>query len=118
MSIPESAMQWLASGERGLSSNAIFTKMTGINTAKHPRDAGFYPLDPNDLTRCVKLLEAVPEFRPRINEMAEVSPEWAALVGRWDELVQTLDKEVPGWREGAHGSAPRTYALMKELTRA
>lgn len=115
MSIPESAMQWLASGERGLSSNAIFTKMTGIKTAKCAFEEGFFPLDPDGLTRCVKLLEAVPEFAPRIGEMADVSPEWAALVAHWDELVALLDSEVPGWREHRHGNASKTYARMRKL---
>ena len=32
------------------------------------------------------LLDAVPEWRARLGEMAKVGPEWAALVERWAEL--------------------------------
>lgn len=42
--------------------------------------------------------------------MTDVSPQWAALVERWDELVETIREEsVKGT------SAPKTYKLMKAV---
>lgn len=112
LTLPAGATEWLRSGERGISSNAIFDHLTGL-----PVRGGWSPWtpsDPDDLRRCRLLLEAVPEFRSGLPRMAEVSAGWAALVARWDELCATMDAESPNWREG-RGSAPRTYALMQEI---
>ena len=106
--------QWLASGERGISSNAIVEHLTGIRCSRYSHAAD-HPHDPDDLTRCVRLLEQCPDLRGRLGDMAYRSPEWAALVGAWDELVEMLDSEVPEWRDRPWGSALRTYRRMREL---
>lgn len=108
------ASQWLASGERGISSNTMFTRLTGVNAIR--RDSRGYPHDPDDLRRCRLLLEQVPELRDRVSEMAEESPEWARLVARWDEVCALMDEETPKWRD-REGTASRTYDRMKELLR-
>ncbi|MEV0247929.1 hypothetical protein AB0H76_15155 [Nocardia sp. NPDC050712] len=80
---------WLESGSRGLSSNAIVRALTGHSALPGKRvfagtDA---PGDAGDFWRCEELLRAVPEAREHLAVMAHVSPEWAALVPAWDELV-------------------------------
>lgn len=51
-------IQWIASGERGASSNTIVQHLTGLQTDV---DGWLtHPADPDDLDRCLKLLEAVP----------------------------------------------------------
>lgn len=106
--IPDSAIEWLRRGERGVSSEAIFSHLTGVPIGArwmHP------PSDPDDLRRCRLLLAQVPEFAARIGEMAGVSDQWARLVARWDELCALMDEEAPGMR----GAAPRTFDLMQYL---
>lgn len=111
--LSDAAIQWLALGERGVSSEAIFAKLTGIPVRDY-RWLNTHPHDPDDLYRCRKLLEAVPEFRARLSEMATVSPVWAALVEHWDELCTLMDLEAPDWR--MRGTwAPNTYQRMKIL---
>ena len=110
--LTESLVSWLASGERGVSSNTIVQTLTGVPAASGWRGQ---PLDPDDMCRCIKLLEACPELAPRIGEMAKVSRNWAALVAHWDEIVALIDEEVPGWRENRHGSAPKAYAFMRRI---
>lgn len=46
-----------------------------------------YPRDPDDLGRCIRLRDAVPEFGGRISEMASHGAHWAAVVNNWDEWV-------------------------------
>ena len=106
------AAAWLVNGERGMSSEAIFTKLTGISL--RDGSATGHPHDPDDLRRCRMLLISVYEFEGRIGEMAEVSKPWAALVARWDELCATMDAEAPNWWVRG-GSAPKTYALMRDI---
>lgn len=112
----QNLLQWLANGDRGLSSNAMVHHLTGIKTEKdfHRKD---YPRDPSDLGRCRKLLEQVPELRDDLPRMATCSEQWARIVKHWDELCALMDEEAPRWRD-FQGNAPKTYALMQLLTRA
>ncbi len=113
MTISENANKWLEKGQRGISSEAIFSKLTGLNIVGH---WGYCPpSDPSDLVRCELLLRQVPEFRERMNEVAEMSAQWKALVDNWDELVQLLESEVPGVFMGTFGKANKTYLRMLEL---
>lgn len=112
--ISEAAARWLASGERGMSSEAMFTHLTGVKCGD---DWGFdsIPYDPSDFRRCQLLLEQVPELHPIFPRMAEVSPKWAALVQAWPNIVKAMDAEVPEWREGRSGkSCPTAYELIKQ----
>jgi hypothetical protein len=104
---------WLARGERGLSSEAIVTHLTGTHISTH-RSADDYPHDPSDFRRCQLLLEAVPMARVTFRDvMREVSPQWQRLVDAWDDIHDLSEDEVPGYLNGATGNAPRTYQLMR-----
>lgn len=98
------AATWLTSGDTGLSSIVLCAAMLGGDL--HRDD---HPHDPADLGRCIRLLDRIPEWKPRIGEMAAVSMQWAALVSVWDELEALYRKEEPT------GRAPRCYARMREL---
>ena len=74
-----------------------------------------YPSDPDDLQRCLKLLLDVPDLQGDFHRMAEVSPVWAALVGRWQDITAMFYTEAgTGWRTAAY-RAPNTYALMSTV---
>jgi hypothetical protein len=109
--MPPGAIEWLRSGERGVSSEAIFEHLTGVPVGD--RWGSTYPADSWDLRRCRLLLEAVPAFRLRLGEMSGACSVWARLVARWDELCALMDEEAPDWRDGQW--APRTYDLMRNL---
>lgn len=113
------ALNWLAHGERGLSSESMCFWLVFGERLKWPREG--YPLDPADFRRCQLLLRLVPKLRKRLPLMAECSPVWAALVERWDEITKVLEAEVPTVylsRYGYEGSAPKAYALMQEIIAA
>lgn len=110
--LSEAAAVWLASGERGNSSETIFTHLTGVNANRGSRNS--HPYDPADVRRCRLLLEQCPEIAERFPEMATVSKAWASLVRDWDAICLTMDAEVPNWRDrNGRGSAPKTYDLIK-----
>jgi hypothetical protein len=111
--IPAEAMHWQRRGEHGISSNAIFSKLTGFPLTG---TFGFgYPHDPDDLRRCRLLLDAVPEFAARLGEMAMCGPEWAELVVVWPVLCETMDAEIEKY-DGA--KCPMTYRLMRNAIEA
>lgn len=115
--LSDDAVRWIAVGERGSSSDAIFYKLTGIRPHNMNGDTSAHPLDPDDLGRCRRLLEQVPELAARIGEMSSVSRKWAVLVAKWDEICRTMDDESSEWRDGK-GSAPKAYAIMEECLAA
>ncbi len=102
---------WLATGERGLSSEAIALTTLGLRPTGRRAS---WPLDPADLRRCLLLLEAVPETRENgLLVLAKRCPRWAALVKTWDRLSETLRSEI-GETLQPRGSAPQTYELMQQ----
>lgn len=113
--------RWLAVGEQGSSSLAIVAKLRPEEFVTQgyvpPTSERAHPHDPDDLRRCLLLLRAAPELRMDLHRMAEVSPQWAALVRAWAELEESFEAEVgPGWADGkVSGEAPRTFDLMEAL---
>lgn len=105
-------VKWLATGRVGLSSNCM-----AMWLAFGERTMGcFCPADPDDLDRCLKLLEVAPGLRPLIPNMAVVSKDWAALSPRWAEVEAShLDEVGLGWTKAS--SAPKTYELMRSILR-
>lgn len=111
----EAAVRWLAHGERGVSSETIFTRLTGVNALGTRSSRGDHPYDPSDFRRCRLLLEQVPELVPLLPKMAEMSPKWANLIQAWDEICKAMDLESPDWREPGNGqAAPTAYQLIKK----
>src|SRR5690606_17657690 len=68
-------IRWFGEGEVGLSSTAMALAIVGL---PGPRN---HPWDPDDLDRCLQLLECVPEGRTRLQSVAALSPTWSRLVG-------------------------------------
>ena len=102
---------WLAGGNRGISSNSIVQHLTGVPACRYGIDI---PHDPDDLDRCLQLLDEVPLLRCLLPKMATASPEWAELIERWNEIEESHLNEV-GLRWTKAKSAPKTYALMRSV---
>ena len=109
----EKILDWLANGEIGISSKCIAMTMLGVEITK-PFERG-YPLDPDDLHRCLSLIEWAPEIRPRLGEMRKIHPVWAALIDSWDEIEKTFYEEAGGLNPPRGTTCRRTYDLMKEV---
>lgn len=109
MSATREELAWLAWGEVGVSSATIWHVMT-----REPMPRGWWPNrphDPDDLSRCVKLLDRFPAWRARLGEVAEVYPAWTELVANWTRLEFLLR-----WEEAtSYPWALATYAVMDEL---
>lgn len=113
--LSDAAACWLASGERGVSSNTMFTVLTGVDALGYwHKDV---PSDPADMRRCLLLLDQCPEMKPELHRMAKVSKAWAGLVQYWDQITVTMLEEWGDIRSPKKGaSAPRTYELIKLAT--
>ncbi len=108
-------VMWLRSGERGMSSEALFERLTGHAICGRGCLA-CHPYDPADLRRCLLMLEQC-GLVDRLHEAADLSGPWARLIGSWAKIVATLEGEVADWRKPTWGaSAHGTYGLMRRLT--
>lgn len=112
--LSDSAVRWLASGERGVSSETMFSVLTGVKI-RESHDWSV-PWDSDDFRRCRLLLEQVPELEPYLHKMSGVSLAWANLVRDWTKICLTMDQETPNWRKGSV-RAHETYKLIKQATR-
>lgn len=85
MSLPiEERMDfWLTKGWRGTSSETMFQVISGKLILKHRMS---HPCDPDDFSRCYKLLEIIPEWKKELHKMKVISPVWSNLVDNWDKL--------------------------------
>jgi hypothetical protein len=79
---------WLMSGDTGVSSETIFGVMTGRPT----RMAGV-PYDRSDFGRCYRLLAMFPEWRDRLEDVADKYPSWAHLVQQWGYLERLYEND-------------------------
>lgn len=116
MPIQERAELWISCGETGISSRTIWMVLRNVHFQQSPfpeRLRFAPPWDPGDFRRCYLLLRLIPEWRGRLEEVAEQFPVWKPLVKNWDELTELYEME----RENSDGNAPLLYARMKELLR-
>lgn len=79
--------QWLATGERGQSSEAMCRALFDVDVYFDDRRRRTeHPLDNEDFGRCEAFLRAVPEARARLAQCSSLSPVWAGLIECWDQL--------------------------------
>ena len=76
---------WLANGETGISSKTIHAVLTGmvddmVFNASPSWLKYDVPHDPSDFRRCYLLLKLIPEWRERLDEVAERFPKWKPFV--------------------------------------
>lgn len=90
--------RWWCGTDVGTSSAAMFAVLCspmsyfrGIAMGKGQRST---PRDSADLGRCLRLLETMPEWRGRLNEVAEAYPEtaWPEIIAAWEELEKVDPK--------------------------
>jgi hypothetical protein len=107
-------LHWLATGETGISSEAIAFKMAGI---ADKRTWSTHPGDPDDFKRCLKLVNRIPEIRQRLDEMRSLSTEWNALIEHWKEIEACFMSEVGEWLrdEYSYKGASKTFGLMRKI---
>ena len=104
----EKAMWGMGNGEKGQSSKTMWNCFMGNKNFRIN-----YPSDPDDFSRCYKLLKAVPEWKNEMHKLKDLSPAWSNLVDNWDKLVEMFEQnEREGWKNHKEIGM---YQLMKKL---
>ncbi|NTF18131.1 hypothetical protein G6L37_06910 [Agrobacterium rubi] len=111
LSLEERANSWIVSGDVGQSSKTVWATMLGITLEDSEIN---HPHDPADIGRCLRLLSIMPEWQPRISELASLSPTWKALAERWADIRSSMETEAGiAWEKAK--SAPATYDFMRSI---
>lgn len=95
-------LHWFLYGDIGLSSETM------VNVAVGKEYENYYPCDPSDFNRCLKLVKEIPEIKNYFDKISKISPQWKTVIDNWDKLEETFLSEV-GYRPS------KTYQLMKDL---
>lgn len=104
--IEQRALTWIFSEDTGSSSKSICAHMLDRTFD------GWAPSDTGDLGRCLRLLALIPEWAPRIKEMAAYGPAWAGIVEDWDRITHLYFTEG-GLSPDVRERSPETYTAMK-----
>jgi hypothetical protein len=105
----EGVMEWLASGDTGISSESLAYEYLGTERKGH-FGVG-HPHDPADLGRCLRLIARIPEVRSCVDRLAAKREGWAKAAKVWDRIAASMEEEVGiDWSKGDR--APKTYELM------
>lgn len=84
------ASAWLAGNDTGSSSKTIHCVLSGVpSTSDFPSWSA--PWDADDFGRCARLIDLIPEWEPRIREVAAACGAWRPLAARWPELKALYD---------------------------
>jgi hypothetical protein len=108
--IEEKAMWWIANGHIGNSSKTMW--LCFMNQKDNQIN---HPYDPDDFSRCYKLLEAVPEWKEKSNlsKLRKLSPAWNNLVDNWDKLTEMFEQNRKDQWKNAHKIG--MYEFMQTL---
>ena len=85
--VKEKAMWWISNGHVGMSSKTMWNCLIG--NKDFPLN---HPYDPDDFSRCYKLLEAVPEWKNELNKLKTLSKAWKNFVENWDKLTEMFEE--------------------------
>ena len=112
LKLEEDEEEWQYGLFVGSSSATIFASLAGWLPSGIARDRiGALPQDPDDFSRCHRLLRIKPEWRARLGEVAAKHKAWAPLVEHWDELTAMFERKDSGMYD-------RMQVLSKGSTRA
>jgi len=107
----DSMLRWFATGQRGLSSEAMASCAIDAPVRDWPSN---HPHDPADFNRCLLLVAQVPHVREAFPAIAKLSPQWRTIIEHWDELEAMFVGEAGlNWEKA--GQAPNTFARMRDL---
>ncbi|MFA5297855.1 MAG: hypothetical protein WC389_06560 [Lutibacter sp.] len=107
--LKDKMMFWLSQGERGISSETMFTVLAGDDNWCLPKHRYSYPCDPDDFRRCYLLLKTIPEWKPELYKLKRLSPVWSKLVDNWDKLTEMLEEQMKTHKPNG------MYELMKSF---
>lgn len=79
---------WLGSDDVGMSSKFMASVLTGQFKAEFA-----IPYDPDDLGRCIRMIQAIPELKDSIHLMSSHGTMWTAVANNWERWCDMYQAE-------------------------
>ena len=110
----QNAEWWAINGEHGTSSTTMFNHLSRTLQIRALKNEGpTHPSDPDDFSRCYKLLRAVPQWKGKLNNLRTISPVWEKLVDNWEKLTEMYERNVKeDWK---YHKQIKMYEFMNSL---
>ena len=105
-------LEWIISGETGISSKTMWSAINGVTTKEQNHRKGLkhdVPYDPADFRRCYLYVNQTNVTKEQLQKVKEVFKWYAPFIDNWDELVSIYESEK------GTGSCPKTYDFIQEL---
>ena len=102
----EDARRWIAIGQHGISSLALFHAITYGEPLKDEAT----PRDMADFGRCERMPQAVPSFREQMAGLGKVEPVWARLIAAWESIATAMDEGILA----GDSHTPKAAALLQQ----
>lgn len=107
---------WLASDDVGQSSlymaSVLCAEMMSVSPSQLRNAPYAHPHDPDDLGRCIRFLQAVPEARDRLRDMEATSKIWKFYVANWGSLESLYSAGTKGESDFA---LKELYGIMQHF---
>jgi hypothetical protein len=87
--IVQRALEWLMGDDTGASSTTLCAHMLGIKGVRNS-----VPSDSADRGRCIRLLQLIPEWKDRLDEMADMPAVQTMIMG-----ADGMRSETESWKE-------------------
>lgn len=87
--------EWIAFGEVGISSKTMWIALKNIKVVNPRMSMGEYyvPSDPDDFSRCYKLVKFCHVERTGLDHIKSVFPFFAPIIDNWDGLVSFYEQK-------------------------
>ena len=82
------ATQWIVGGDTGCSSKTIWAVMMGVI-----QKYSMTPSDNDDYGRCIRLLQLIPEWIDRLDEVTAQYPDWKEAIEHIKKALVTSSQE-------------------------
>jgi len=100
--------EWIVNGDVGISSKTIWSVLQGVKKTR-----GDKPYDPDDFSRCYKLVKECNISQEDLNKVAENLPYWKPYIDNWGKLTKMYElNEKNNWIDY---NKVGMYEFMQEL---
>jgi hypothetical protein len=99
--------EWIVNGSVGISSKTIWAVLQGIETN------GDKPYDPDDFSRCYKLVKECNILQEDLEKVARTLPYWKPYIDNWEKLTEMYEQnDKENW---VNSKKIGMYELMQRL---
>lgn len=101
-------LEWIAKGRVGISSKTMWGAIMGVEVDRHDK-----PYDPDDFSRCWKLVTRCNVTKEQLQIIVDKYPYWKPYIDNWQKLTEMYERNrAEKW---VNSKEVGMYEFMQEL---